>query len=94
MEEGAPEGRWVSWILGRSSDIATRTGSRGSLGLAYSTVDGSTSVGSSDWTEDSWSRVSKTLSTREASWEMIGGVRETGLNSVMTHPFCQLDTHS
>jgi hypothetical protein len=32
LEEGAPVGRWVSWILGRSSEIATRTGSRGSLG--------------------------------------------------------------
>jgi hypothetical protein len=31
LEEGAPVGRWVSWILGRSSEIATRTGSRGRL---------------------------------------------------------------
>lgn len=31
LEEGAPVGLWVSWILGRSSEIATRTGSRGRL---------------------------------------------------------------
>jgi hypothetical protein len=34
FEEGAPVGRWVSWSLGRSSDIATRTGSRGRLGVS------------------------------------------------------------
>ena len=31
LEEGAPVGRWVSWILGSNSEIATRTGSRGRL---------------------------------------------------------------
>lgn len=31
LDEGAPEGRVVSCILGNSSEIATRTGSNGSL---------------------------------------------------------------